>query len=68
MARPRSERSMKGAAPTALLLILVGLFTVPFFKDVISRFLLFAVFGGVALIFVVFVVGGLLLLALRGAD
>lgn len=67
MARTRTQRSVRGAAPMGLLLILVGLLTVPFFKDVVGRILLFAIFGGVALIFIVFVIGGLLLILFRGA-
>jgi hypothetical protein len=59
---------MKGSAPLGILLILVGLLTVPLFKEAISRLLLVAIFGGVAVILVVFVVGGVLLVALRGAS
>jgi hypothetical protein len=59
---------MRGSAPLGVLLILVGLLTVPFFKEAISRLLVFAIFGGAILMFVVFVVGGVVLIGLRGAD
>jgi hypothetical protein len=59
---------MRGSAPLGVLLILVGLLAVPFFKEAISSFLVFAIFGGAILMFVVFVVGGVVLIALRGAD
>ena len=68
MARGRNQRSIRGAAPTGILLILVGLFTVPFIREIVGRFLLFAIIGGMVLIFIVFVIGGLLLLALRGSG
>ncbi len=58
---------MKGSAPVGVLLILVGLLTVPLFKETVSRLLLFTIFAGAAAIFVVFVVGGVFLVALRGA-
>jgi hypothetical protein len=68
VARAKTERSMKGTAPAAILLILVGLLTVPFIKDSLGKLLLFAIFGGMLLIFVVFVIGGVILLAFRGSN
>ena len=41
---------------------------VPLFKEAISRFLLFAIFAGGLLMVVAFVVGGVLLVALRGSN
>lgn len=58
---------MKGSAPLGILLILVGLLTVPIFQEAASRLLLFAIFAGAGVILVVFVLGGILLVALRGA-
>lgn len=58
---------MKNQAFIGVLLILVGLLTVPVFKETIGRILLFAIFGGVLLFAVVMVVGGIVLIALRGA-
>ena len=68
MARGRTQSTIRGAAPIGILLILIGLFTVPFIREIIGRFLLFAIIGGVVLIFIVFVIGGLILIALRGAN
>ncbi len=59
---------MRGSAPLGILLILVGLLSVPLFKEVIARMLLLLIFAGAGLFLVVFVVGGFLLVALRGAS
>jgi hypothetical protein len=59
---------MRGSVVLGILLLLVGLMSVPFFKEAISRFLLIAMFGGALILLVVFVVGGVVLVALRGAD
>jgi len=59
---------MRGAAIFGFLLIIVGLMAVPLFKETISRFLLVAIFGGAALILVVFVVGGVALVGLRAME
>lgn len=59
---------MRGSAPLGILLILVGLLSVPLFKEVVARMLLFLIFAGAGLFLVVFVVGGFLLVALRGAS
>jgi len=58
---------MRGSGPLGVLLILVGLLSVPLFKDVIGRMLLYLIFAGAAVFLVVFVVGGFMLVALRGA-
>jgi hypothetical protein len=58
---------MRGSGPLGVLLILVGLLSVPLFKEVIGRMLLYLIFAGAALFFVVFVIGGFLLVAFRGA-
>jgi hypothetical protein len=59
---------MRGSAPLGVLLILVGLLTVPMFKDTIGKLLLFGIFAGVFGLMIVFVVGGVVLIALRGAG
>jgi hypothetical protein len=59
--------SMRGSAPLGILLILVGLLAVPLFKEVVGRLLLYFIFVGAGLFLVVFVVGGVVLIALRGA-
>jgi hypothetical protein len=59
---------MKGSAPLGVLLILVGLLSVPLFKEVVARMLLFLILASAGLLLVVFVVGGFLLVALRGAS
>jgi hypothetical protein len=58
---------VKNQAILGILLILVGLVSVPVFKDTIGRLLLFAIFGGLLLFSVAMVVGGIVLIALRGA-
>lgn len=58
---------MRGSGPLGVLLILVGLLSVPLFKEIISRMLLYLIFAGAAVFLVVFVVGGFMLVALRGA-
>lgn len=68
MAGKRTEKKINAAAPTGILLILVGLLTVPFIRELVGRILLFTIIGGMVLIFLVFVVGGLLLVTLRGAN
>lgn len=57
----------RGQAVVGVLLILVGLVSVPVFKDTIGRLLLFAIFGGVVVFAVVTIVGGIVLIAFRGA-
>ncbi len=59
---------MRGSAPLGILLILVGLLSVPLFKEIVARLLLYFIFVGAAVFLVVFVVGGLMLVALRGAP
>ena len=59
---------MKNQAILGVLLILIGLLTVPVFKETIGRLLLFTIFAGVLLFAVVMVVGGIVLVALRGAN
>jgi len=51
-----------------VLLILVGLLSVPFIKESIGRLFLFAIVGGVIVFGAVLVVGGIILVALRGAG
>lgn len=58
---------MRGSGPLGILLILVGLLSVPLFKDIIARTLLYLIFVGAGLFLVVFVVGGFMLVALKGA-
>jgi hypothetical protein len=59
---------MRGSAPLGVLLILVGLLTVPMFKDTIGKLLLFGIFAGVFGLMIVLVVGGVVLIAFRGAG
>lgn len=59
---------MRGSAPLGMLLILVGLLSVPIFKDIVARMLLYLILAGAGLFLVVFVVGGFLLVALRGSG
>jgi hypothetical protein len=59
---------MRGSVVLGILLLLAGLMSVPFFKEAIGRFLLIAMLGGALVLLVVFVVGGVVLVALRGAD
>ena len=59
---------MRGSAPLGILLMLAGLLSVPFFRQVISRFLFMAMLGGGPHRRVALVVGGVVLAALRGAS
>ena len=59
---------LKNQAFIGVLLILVGLVTVPIFKETIGRILLFALFAGILIFAVAMVVGGIILIALRGSS
>ena len=59
---------MKGQRVFGVFLLLIGLLAVPFFKDAISSLLLVGIWGGMILLVLVFVVGGTILVAIRGDD
>ena len=59
---------MKGSRVFGIFLLLLGLLAVPFFKDAISSLLLVGIWGGMLLMVLVFVVGGTILVAIRGED
>ena len=59
---------MKGSRVFGVVLLLIGLLAVPFFKDAISSLLLVGIWGGMVLFVLVFVVGGTILAAIRGED
>jgi len=59
---------MKGSRVFGVVLLLIGLLAVPFFKDAISSLLLVGIWGGMVLFVLVFVVGGTILVAIRGED
>ena len=51
-----------------MVLLLIGLLAVSFFKDAISSLLLVGIWGGMVLFVLIFVVGGTILVAIRGDD
>ena len=59
---------MKGQRVFGVFLLLLGLLAVSFFKDAISSLLLVGIWGGMVLLVLVFVVGGTILVAIRGED
>jgi|GEM_PF-2766976 hypothetical protein len=59
---------MKGQRVFGVFLLLIGLLAVSFFKDAISSLLLVGIWGGMVLLVLVFVVGGTILVAIRGED
>jgi hypothetical protein len=59
---------MKGSRVFGVVLLLIGLLAVPFFKDAISSLLLVGIWGGMVLFVLVFVVGGTILAAIRDED
>ncbi len=59
---------MKGSRVFGVFLLLIGLLAVPFFKDAISSLLLVGIWGGMIVLVLVFVVGGTILVAIRGDD
>jgi len=59
---------MKGSRIFGVFLLLIGLLAVPFFKDAITSLLLVGIWGGMIVLVLVFVVGGTILVAIRGDD
>jgi hypothetical protein len=59
---------MKGQRAFGVVLLLIGLLAVSFFKDAISSLLLVGIWGGMVLLVLVFVIGGTILVAIRGED
>ncbi|MGD0636941.1 MAG: hypothetical protein ABSA72_02735 [Nitrososphaerales archaeon] len=59
---------MKGQRISGVVLLLIGLLGVSFFKDAISSLLLVSIMGGMVLFVLIFVVGGTILVAIRGED
>src|SRR5208283_3223206 len=59
--RRRRASAMKGSRVFGVVLLLIGLLAVPFFKDAISSLLLVGIWGGMVLFVLVFVVGGTIL-------
>ncbi|MDA4114685.1 MAG: hypothetical protein OK474_11630 [Thaumarchaeota archaeon] len=59
---------MKGSRVFGIFLLLIGTLAVPFFKEAISSLLLVGIWGGMLLIVLIFVVGGTILVAIRGED
>ncbi len=57
---------MRGRRAAGFGLILIGLLGVSFFKEVISSLLLTGIWVGMLLLVLVFVVGGSILVAIRG--
>jgi len=57
---------MRGSLLIAILLIVAGLLSFPFFSEPISRLLLVVLLGGGLIILAVALVGGIVLVALRG--
>ena len=66
--RRRRASAMKGQRVFGVFLLLIGLLAVSFFKDAISSLLLVGIWGGMVLLVLVFVVGGTILVAIRGED
>ncbi len=59
---------MRGQRVFGVFLLLIGLLAVSFFKDAISSLLIVGIWGGMVLLVLVFVVGGTILVAIRGED
>jgi protein-S-isoprenylcysteine O-methyltransferase Ste14 len=59
---------MKGSRVFGVLILLLGLLAVPFFKDAIAGLLLTGIWVGMLILVLVFVVGGTILVAIRGED
>jgi protein-S-isoprenylcysteine O-methyltransferase Ste14 len=57
---------MKGSRAFGVLLLLIGLLAVSFFRDVIASLLLTGIWAGMLILVLVFVVGGTILVAIRG--
>ena len=59
---------MRGSRAFGIFILLIGLLAVPFFKDAIASLLLVGIWGGMILFVLIFVVGGTILVAIRGED
>ena len=58
---------MKEKNLIAVVLLLIGLLVVPFFKDTIGTLFLFVFVGGAVVLLVIFVIIGSLMMVFRGA-
>jgi hypothetical protein len=59
---------MRGPVLIAILLIVAGFLSLPFLKEPITRLLLVVMLGGGFVILVLALVGGVVLVAIRGAT
>ena len=59
---------MRGSRVFGVVLLVLGLLAVPFFKEAIGSILLAGIWAGMLILVLVFVVGGTVLATMRGED